>query len=119
MEVLQNWQKILFLCLKYVSVCLYSISKENIFFFQLYSTHKAKFDWTDDCQKSFLNLKQVLSTPPILAFPRTDLPFISNTDDSDHGIGAVCSRVQESIERIIGYYSRLLTKAERNYYYSP
>ena len=31
---------------------------------------KTKFDWTDDCQKSFLNFKQALSTPPILAFPR-------------------------------------------------
>ena len=46
---------------------------------------KTKFDCTDDCQKSFLNLKQALSTPSILAFPRTDLPFILDTDASDHG----------------------------------
>ena len=76
---------------------------------------KTKFDWTDDCQKSFLNLKQALSTPPILAFPRTDLPFILDTDASDHGIGAVLLQIQEGIERVIAYYSRVLSKAEKNY----
>ena len=76
---------------------------------------KTKFDWTDDFQKSFLNLKQALSTAPILAFPRTDLPFILDTDASDHGIGVVLSQIQEGIERFIAYYSGVLSKAERNY----
>ena len=77
---------------------------------------KTKFDWTDDCQKSFLNLKQALTTPSILAFPPTDLPFILDTDSSDHGIGAVLSQIQEGMERVIAYYSRVLSKVERNYY---
>ena len=55
------------------------------------------------------------STPPILAFPRTDLPFILDTDASHHGIGAVLSQIQEGIESVIAYYSRVLSKAERNY----
>ena len=76
---------------------------------------KTKFDWTDDCQKSFLNLKQALSTPPILASARTDLPSILDTDASDHGIGAVLSQIQQGTERVIAYYSRVLSKAERNY----
>ena len=62
---------------------------------------KTKFVWTDNCQKSFLKLKQVLSTPPILAFPRTDLPFILDKDASDYGIDAVLSQIQEGIERVI------------------
>ena len=62
-----------------------------------------------------MNLKQALSTPSILAFPRTDLPFILDTDASDHGMGAVLSQIQEGIERVIAYYSRVLSKAERNY----
>ena len=62
-----------------------------------------------------MNLKQGLSTPPILAFPRTDLPFILDTNASDHGIGVVLSQIQEGIERVIAYYSRVLSKAERNF----
>ena len=62
-----------------------------------------------------MNLKQALSTPPILSFPRTDLPFILDTDVSDHGIGAVLSQIQEGIEIVIAYYSRVLSEAERNY----
>ena len=62
-----------------------------------------------------MNLKQDLSTPPILAFLRTDLPSILDTDASDHGIGAVLSQIQDGKERVIAYYSRVLSKAERNY----
>ena len=62
-----------------------------------------------------MNLKQALSTPPILAFPRTDLPFILDTDASNHGIGAVLSQIKEGIESVIAYYSRVLPKADRNY----
>ena len=62
-----------------------------------------------------MNLRQALQTPPILAFPRTYLPFILDTNASDHGLGAVLSQIQEGIERLIAYYSRVLSKAERNY----
>ena len=61
-----------------------------------------------------MNLKQALSTPPILTFPRTDLPLILDTDPSDHGIGAVLSQIQKGI-LLIAYYSRVLSKAERSY----
>ena len=67
-------------------------------------------------QKSFLNLKQALSTPPILAFPPTDLLFILDRDASDQGIGALLSQIQEGIETVIAYYSRVLSKADRNYF---
>ena len=38
MKVLENWQKILFLCLKYLSVLQLIFYFKGKFFFQLYST---------------------------------------------------------------------------------
>ena len=60
-------------------------------------------------------MKRRLINPPILAFPRFDCNFLLATDASDSAIGAVLSQVQEGAEKVIAYWSRQLTKAERNY----
>ncbi|XP_072765799.1 uncharacterized protein [Anoplolepis gracilipes] len=38
-----------------------------------------------------------------------------DTNVSNHGIGAVLSQVQNNSEKVIAYYSRILTKTEKNY----
>ena len=77
---------------------------------------KLPFIWTADCQKSFDNLKQCLTTAPILAMPIWSKPFIIDTDACDSGIGAVLSQIDENgMEHVVCYASRILTKAERNY----
>ena len=73
------------------------------------------FQWTESCNDAFVSLKRKLSSAPILAFPRPSDVFVIDTDASDCGIGAVLSQCQDGIERVIGYGSRSLTKAERNY----
>ena len=74
------------------------------------------FQWTSQCNQSFVSLVNHLSSPPILAFPCFDRPFILDTDASNDGIGAVLSQTDDQgHEHVITFGSRLLTKAERKY----
>lgn len=41
--------------------------------------------------------------------------FIVDTDASNHGLGGVCSPLIDGREKVISFYSRKLTMAERNY----
>jgi len=54
-------------------------------------------------------------SPPILAYPRFDVPFVVQTDASAHAVGGVLSQVQDGKERAIAYWSQQLKKFERNY----
>ena len=74
-----------------------------------------QFNWTESCQLSFNELKQALTSPEIMAFPKLDVEFILDTDASLESIGAVLSQVQDGVEKVIAYGSRTLNKAERNY----
>ena len=74
-----------------------------------------RFVWTAECDSAFEQLKQMLTSAPILACPSGDGQFILDTDASDHGIGCVFSQEQDGAERVIAYYSRALNKPERNY----
>ena len=71
--------------------------------------------WTGECDRSFQLLKGHLTASPILAFPNADESFILDTDASNTGVGAVLSQQTDGCERVVAYYSRTLTKAERNY----
>jgi len=58
-------------------------------------------------------LKQALTSSPILSFPREEGEFI--LDALNFGIGAVLLQRRNGKEKI-PYFSRVLNKAERNYY---
>ena len=69
-----------------------------------------KFVWSSDCDQAFEKLKTCLVNTPDLT-----KPFILDTDASGVGIGAVLSEKQCDKERVVAYYSRVLTKSDRNY----
>jgi transposase InsO family protein len=79
------------------------------------SSVKATWEWQEEHQRAFDELKAVLSTAPVLAFPLPDAPYVMDTDASLTGIGAVLSQVVEGKEMVLGYWSRSLSKEERNY----
>ena len=74
-----------------------------------------KIVWSSDCDQAFENLKTSLVNTPVLVYPDLTKPFILDTDTSGVGIGAVLSQKQDDKERVVAYYSRVLTKSERNY----
>ena len=83
--------------------------------YQLTSKNAKGFDWIPHCQQAFDQLKQLLVSPPILAYPRFEIPFAVDTDASDHAIGGVFSHIQDGKERVIAYFIRQLGMAQRNY----
>ena len=54
-------------------------------------------------------------SPPILAYASPEGRFILDTDASNYGISGVLGQMQDGKERVIGYFSRSLSKEERRY----
>ena len=75
-----------------------------------------EWNWTEECQAAFEQLRTNLIEPPILAYPDLNKPFILTTDASDVSIGYILSQKDEnSRERVIAYGGRALRQAEKNY----
>ncbi|RVW33136.1 Retrovirus-related Pol polyprotein from transposon opus [Vitis vinifera] len=75
----------------------------------------AKFVWDQKCQKSFEELKQFLTTAPIVRAPNWKLPFEVMCDASDLAMGAVLGQREDGKPYVIYYASKTLNEAQRNY----
>ncbi|GFX51286.1 retrovirus-related Pol polyprotein from transposon 17.6 [Trichonephila clavipes] len=76
---------------------------------------KPKLIWMVDCNNAFNKLNDSLTSAPILAYPEIGKQFILDTDASHESIGAVLSQEIDGQERVIAYFSKCLSKPERNY----
>ena len=74
-----------------------------------------EYQWDQTCQQAFLQLKQILTSNPITAYPDFTQPFRLYTDASGVGLGAILAQVQNGKERIICCASRSLNNSERRY----
>lgn len=78
-----------------------------------------KFQWTEDCQAAFAELRDLLLQASALRMPDFERPFILTTDASEYALGAILSQrtIENSIEtdQPIAYDSRVLNQAEKNY----
>jgi len=69
------------------------------------------FNWSEDYEKSFLELKAILTNAPVLVLPEEGEPYTVYTDASIVGLG--CVLMQKG--SVIAYASRQLRKYEKNY----
>jgi len=73
------------------------------------------FTWTCEKEAAFDQLKERLTSAPVLGMPTNEGTFYLDTDASDVGISSILSEKQGNSEVVIAYASRTLSKAERNY----
>ena len=77
-----------------VAVPLTNLLKKNV-----------KYVWSDNCQRSFENLKSLLCSKPVLAAPDFCKPFSIAVDASDLGAGAVLlQNDDDGVEHPVSYY---------------
>lgn len=70
--------------------------------------------WDESCDKAFQELKDQLTSAPLLVHPDFTKPLILETDASFHGLGAVLSQKQDGRLVVLGYASRGLRPHEKN-----
>ena len=75
----------------------------------------SKVTWKKEHQAALEELLHYLTTPPLLAYPDPNLPYILHTDACQDGLGAVLCQKQNNQLRIT-CASRTLTSVEQNYY---
>ena len=68
---------------------------------QVPSKHSVK--WTTEHGNVMSKLIECVTSPPILAYPDYNAPFIVHTDVSQHGLGAVLYQNQEGTLRVANY----------------
>jgi hypothetical protein len=69
------------------------------------------FDWTEECQASFEEMKKRLTSAPVLILPDITKMFDIYCDASRQGLG--CVLMQDG--KVVSYASRQLRKHEENY----
>lgn len=89
-----------------IALPLTNLTKDNV-----------DFEWTENSEKSFRELKQKLCSEPILSTPdfSSEEPFIIDADASGSCVGGVLSQKQNGKERAIGYFSKTLSGAPIQY----
>jgi hypothetical protein len=77
---------------------------------------EAEWTWTSRHQKAFDDLRDRVTSEPVLAHPELDKPFELEVDASGFAVGAVLLQKKEDGKRHpIAYFSKTLNEAQRNY----
>ena len=73
------------------------------------------FNFDKECLQAWEELKQKLTSTPIISAPNWTRPFKIMCDASDYAIGAVLGQRIDNIQYVIYYANRTLNEAQLNY----
>ncbi|XP_068461695.1 uncharacterized protein [Phaseolus vulgaris] len=74
-----------------------------------------KFEWTDECEQNFQQLKTFLSSPPVIQKPNAREPTVVYLAVSNEAVSSVLVQEIEAEERPVYFISRVLHDAETRY----
>lgn len=77
---------------------------------------KKKFSWSSSCQDAFQNIKDNLTTAPVLKHADFSKTFYVQCDASKSGVGSVLFQKDDSgYDHPIAFFSKKLNRSQRNY----
>ncbi|CAF2087694.1 unnamed protein product [Rotaria magnacalcarata] len=83
----------------------------------LSKSQRYKFKWCDDQSKSFYDLKNALTSRPLmLDFPDDTQPILLSTDASETGLGGILYQEINDVKRILYYHSELLSRSQKRFH---
>ncbi|XP_015955836.1 uncharacterized protein LOC107480200 [Arachis duranensis] len=91
-----------------------AVSSRSYHFFQTISKAK-KFQWTEECEKAFGELKTILSTPPVLQKPEVGKPLYLYLSVSNYSISSALVTEAGKIQRPVYFVSRVMQSTEQKY----
>ena len=69
-----------------------------------------RFQWSEEQQKAFETLKDILCSNQIMAYPNLQKPYKLFTDACDYAIGGIlCQEDENGVERVVQYVSHQLS----------
>ena len=74
-----------------------------------------KFEWMDEAEKAFHEIKKLLVSPPVLKAPTPDGLFRLKSDTLREGVGGTLLQKQGDEWVVIGYHSKRLPKSAKNF----
>jgi len=72
-------------------------------------------EWGERQERTFVQIKNILSKEPILKLPDLERPFIVQTDASDESLGACLLQEYDGVKHPMMFASKKLLPREQNY----
>ena len=74
-----------------------------------------KLKWTEEVEKAFNDIKELLISPPVLKAPMPNGLFHLESDTSQEGVGGTLLQKQGNEWVVIGYHSKRLPQSVKNF----